>query len=206
MMCDNVQNVKVLIGIKNMKKTITKQREVFKKKLLKRETISEIKLSNFFNSNEVSFKKQFILPPYILDFYFPKKGVAIELDGGFHKTRITEDDKRDNYISSIGIVVLRYPNSEKPEKILADINLFKELDEKSYSIIRGRINRIRLVSSQIGYNGNIFSFDNIYHWKQIHTQFKIQLRKSFKGKYSPTKKAITNEMVLFSAQPELSRV
>ncbi len=48
---------------------------------------------------------------YILDFYFPLQGVAIELDGWSHDDRVTQDIERDTYLwGEKGIMTVRIPN------------------------------------------------------------------------------------------------
>ncbi len=51
---------------------------------------------------------------YILDFYCPKRKIAIELDGSQHyePEALEYDKKRDAYLSEHGIKVLRYSNED----------------------------------------------------------------------------------------------
>jgi very-short-patch-repair endonuclease len=47
---------------------------------------------------------------YIVDFYCPAAKLVIELDGGQHYSEdgIREDKKRDNYLLSLGLRILRF--------------------------------------------------------------------------------------------------
>lgn len=51
---------------------------------------------------------------YIMDFYLPKYGVCIEVDGGYHnkETQIEKDIERSNNLSKSGILVVRFTNDE----------------------------------------------------------------------------------------------
>ncbi len=51
---------------------------------------------------------------YIVDFYCAKSKVVIELDGSqhFEDKGIEYDVKRDEYLKSLGLTVLRYSNYE----------------------------------------------------------------------------------------------
>ena len=51
---------------------------------------------------------------YIVDFYIPSKHTVIEIDGLQHRLpEISENDiKRQNYMKSLGLNVLRFDNSE----------------------------------------------------------------------------------------------
>ncbi|MBI5212220.1 MAG: DUF559 domain-containing protein [Nitrospirae bacterium] len=62
----------------------------------------------------LKFFRQYSVGPYILDFYCPKKKLAIELDGGQH----AQDDNREydvaraEYLKMQGIEVMRFWNNE----------------------------------------------------------------------------------------------
>ena len=77
------------------------------------------------------FRRQHSIGKYIVDFYCPAEKLVIELDGAEHYTLEGSDydGKRDSYISSFGIKVLRYENMDiynNLEAVLEDIkNNFK---------------------------------------------------------------------------------
>ena len=56
------------------------------------------------------FYRQKIIGRYIADFYCPKAKVVVEVDGGQHygDEGIEKDRKRDEYMGSEGITVLRF--------------------------------------------------------------------------------------------------
>ena len=60
----------------------------------------------------VRFIRQKIIGNYIVDFYCAKAKIVIELDGSQHyeDKGLQTDQKRDNYLNSLGITVLRYSN------------------------------------------------------------------------------------------------
>jgi type I restriction enzyme M protein len=66
----------------------------------------------------LKFRRQHQIGDYIVDFYCDEKKLAIEFDGAVHntETRQAKDHKRDAYLKSIGLHVLRIAN----EKILSD--------------------------------------------------------------------------------------
>ena len=66
------------------------------------------------------FYRQKPIGDYIVDFYCPKAKLVIEVDGGQHLSgEIAENDKvRDEYLSSLGLKVLRFTNTD----ILKNIN------------------------------------------------------------------------------------
>ena len=69
---------------------------------------------DFLKKYPVQFKRQVTCGQYILDFYCPKVKLAIELDGSYHRaTKVAINDKtRDEYLKSLGIMVMRYPNKD----------------------------------------------------------------------------------------------
>ena len=72
---------------------------------------SKIRLGQIAGHN---FRRQHPMGAYVLDFYCPALGLAIELDGGQHGTpeRSNRDKARDAWLRGRGIQVLRYWNSD----------------------------------------------------------------------------------------------
>ena len=62
----------------------------------------------------VKFFRQYSVGPYILDFFCPKTGLAIELDGGQHAEKENQnfDLARTEYLKGQGIAVLRFWNND----------------------------------------------------------------------------------------------
>ena len=65
---------------------------------------NQLKSKNF---NGLDFDRQKIIGNYIVDFYCAEKAVVIEVDGGSHNNKQDEDAKRDAYLQSLGLVVIR---------------------------------------------------------------------------------------------------
>ena len=61
---------------------------------------------------ELKFRRQHQLGDYILDFYCDERRCAVELDGPVHDARIKKDQKRDAYLASQGIMVIRIRNED----------------------------------------------------------------------------------------------
>ena len=61
----------------------------------------------------VQFRRQVTCGQYILDFYCAKAKLAVELDGSQHYTPDgkEKDLKRTEYLHSLGIYVLRFPDN-----------------------------------------------------------------------------------------------
>ena len=67
----------------------------------------------------LQFYRQRPIGNYIVDFYCPDAGVVIEVDGGQHyagKER-EADRKRDAFMNSVGLDVLRFSNIEVLQNI-----------------------------------------------------------------------------------------
>lgn len=75
----------------------------------------------------LQFYRQKPLGKYIVDFYCPKAKLVIELDGGQHyqDEGLLKDQNRDAYLESLGLRVLRFPNSDvlsKTDSVLRSIH------------------------------------------------------------------------------------
>jgi very-short-patch-repair endonuclease len=58
------------------------------------------------------FRRQHPCGPYILDFYCPRKHLAVELDGGQHFEPVAQayDERRTAYLRRRGVNLLRFTN------------------------------------------------------------------------------------------------
>ena len=57
--------------------------------------------------NGLDFDRQKIIGNYIVDFYCAEKSVVIEVDGSSHNDKQLEDARRDEYLRSLGLSVVR---------------------------------------------------------------------------------------------------
>ena len=69
---------------------------------------------DFLKTHPVRFLRQKIIGKYIVDFYSAELQLIIELDGSQHyeETGKQQDAKRDEYLRSYGLEILRIPNNE----------------------------------------------------------------------------------------------
>ena len=58
---------------------------------------------------ELRFRKQHAIGPFVADFYCPPAKIVIEIDGATHDQRQDTDTKRDAYMASLGLRVVRIP-------------------------------------------------------------------------------------------------
>lgn len=69
--------------------------------------------------------KQKIILGYIVDFWCPSAGLAIEVDGTSHRKRKAYDKNRDNVLKKKGIVTMRFSNKEVNKNSAAVATLIK---------------------------------------------------------------------------------
>ena len=72
------------------------------------------------------FRRQHSTRRFILDFYCPKKFLAIELDGSQHLDTKEYDEERTRYLNSLNIRVIRFWNSEVNTDIEVVLSKIKE--------------------------------------------------------------------------------
>jgi very-short-patch-repair endonuclease len=68
------------------------------------------------NRRQLRFRKQHPIGPFVADFYCPAARMVIEIDGAVHDERQDTDGRRDAYMASLGLTVIRVPAPE----VLAD--------------------------------------------------------------------------------------
>jgi very-short-patch-repair endonuclease len=64
------------------------------------------------NRRELRFRKQHAIGPYVADFYCPAAKVVIEIDGATHDCRQDADGRRDAYMHSLRLQVIRISAAE----------------------------------------------------------------------------------------------
>ena len=65
---------------------------------------------------ELRFRKQHAIGPFVADFYCPAAKLVVEIDGATHDRRQEADGRRDAYVASLGLTVVRVSAAE----VLAD--------------------------------------------------------------------------------------
>lgn len=78
---------------------------------------------------DLRFRRQMPIGPYIADFCCPSRKLVIEVDGGIHDLREVEDRARDQWLRAHGFVILRFPNEttlSKPNTVLDEIRAHAE--------------------------------------------------------------------------------
>ena len=73
-------------------------------------------------------RRQYVIGDYIVDFFFRKSMLIVEIDGGYHTTKEQQqkDSERQNWLEHNGYRVLRFTN----EQVLCDIdNVTKEIKQ-----------------------------------------------------------------------------
>lgn len=85
--------------------------------LRKNMPLAEVLLWQEIKNNKLGYKfrRQYSIENYIVDFYCPKRKIAIEVDGNSHfkdKKAKNYDEKRQKFLESFGITFLRFTNRE----------------------------------------------------------------------------------------------
>ena len=107
----------------------------YAQKLRQSMTPEEVKLwSRFLRRLPFTVRRQKTMGPYIVDFYIAEKKTVIEADGSqhFEEAGTTADQKRDRYLNSKGLTVLRYSNldiNRNFDAVCEDIMKRFDLDE-----------------------------------------------------------------------------
>ncbi|MGN0547483.1 MAG: endonuclease domain-containing protein [Acutalibacteraceae bacterium] len=96
---------------KTCNKRLTKNSQTLRKNMTKEERHLWY---DFLKELPVNFNRQKVINNYIVDFYCASAKIVIELDGSQHyyDEGKEKDSKRDEFLSSLGLTVLRYSNDE----------------------------------------------------------------------------------------------
>jgi very-short-patch-repair endonuclease len=97
-----------------LRKKVNPEKLKFAKELRKNPTKAEAELWKHIRASKLGakFRRQSVIRGWIADFWCPKYGLVIELDGSFHDNRKEYDSFRDAIITGLGITILRFTNEE----------------------------------------------------------------------------------------------
>jgi type I restriction-modification system DNA methylase subunit len=112
---------------------------------------------------DLKFRRQHQVGSYVLDFYCHEMQIAIEFDGAVHENRQKKDGKRDAYLTSLGIKVIRIPNEKllnDPESVLNEV--FKILPSPSGRGTKGEGERMPIGEGErmpLNHKGHVLMID-----------------------------------------------
>ena len=111
-----------------MTRVYNKKSQTIKRKLLRGKLSSaEISLWKQLKTKKLDdrkFRRQYSFGRYVVDFYCPEVKLAIEVDGGYHKSANMKeyDPERQIFIESFGVKFLRFSNEDISQNLLAVLN------------------------------------------------------------------------------------
>ncbi len=114
----------------------------FRRELRNNASRGEVVLWNGLRKNGVGakFRRQESVERFVVDFYCPELGLAVEVDGVQHENSKEYDARRDQKLLEIGVKTLRFPDWEvisNSELVLNSIrNVVKEMRENGESYRR----------------------------------------------------------------------
>lgn len=119
-----------------------KSTKQFRRDLRNHASRGEVVLWNGLRKSGVGakFRRQESIRQYVVDFYCPELGLAVEVDGIHHEHTRERDSKRDSILKEIGVRTLRYSDSDvisNSELVLNSIrNIVTEMRENGESYRR----------------------------------------------------------------------
>ena len=122
------------------RKTETKRRKALRRNMPEAEIIlwSKLKGKQVTPTCRGKFRRQYSVGSYVIDFYYPKLKLAIEVDGmsHFQPGSKERDKERQKYIETYGIKFLRYINTdiyENLERVIEQIGeTIQEMEGDKY--------------------------------------------------------------------------
>jgi very-short-patch-repair endonuclease len=91
-----------------------KEQKQFRRDLRNNASRGEVVLWSGLRKNGVGakFRRQESIFKFVVDFYCPELGLAVEVDGVHHENTVDYDNHRDSILESIGVRLLRFKDSE----------------------------------------------------------------------------------------------
>lgn len=88
----------------------------------------------------IQYLFQYIIAPYVVDFYFPKINLIVELDGSSHDDKEDYDTARNEFLTEQGYNIIHARNyivQQYPEQIIDTIKHYINQQIKQYTDLSG---------------------------------------------------------------------
>jgi len=152
--------------------------ERFSKKgdIFKEETFRRV-FDKYCNELDFEYEYQKIIAPYIVDFYIPIKCMVIEFDESHHNKTINnlKDAYREQFIMSIGIVVIRYSGSLDKNEMYNFLKRFineNKAKDKRIARVKGGITKLKNFYSSTEKFDKYESYKRLFEIKRIKGRMK----------------------------------
>lgn len=91
-------------------------------------TLTENAVCDVLQNYGIRYSEQYVIYPYIVDFYLPRYKAIIEVDGKVHNDTGVYDDRRSEYLTRKGYTLYRIEASYSHRKLTADaLTIIKEI-------------------------------------------------------------------------------
>ncbi|MEA2104216.1 MAG: DUF559 domain-containing protein [Candidatus Cloacimonadota bacterium] len=79
---------------------------------------------------KLDFHRQKIIGNYIVDFYCPALSLVVEIDGSSHNDKVEYDKRREHYLESLNLQIIRYGDFDIKRNLNGVIENLKERCEE----------------------------------------------------------------------------
>ena len=119
-------------------------------KMRRMPTSGELVMLGRLEMSGLKFRHQCQMGMYIVDFMIPSKLVVLEVDGGYHQKpeQIKKDARRDKYMITMGLTVIRVPNEEAHSFDLSSIEKLPDATPREIGQVMGRSGAWRQASNR----------------------------------------------------------
>ena len=110
------------------------------KELRKSGYLHDIKFWNAIKGGKIfglDFHRQQIIGNFTVDFFAPKVGLVIELDGSSHDSKIEYDLDREIYLKSLGLTIIKFSAKDVLFDLIGVIAILKAFIEENFHSCRG---------------------------------------------------------------------
>ncbi|MCL2284081.1 MAG: endonuclease domain-containing protein [Fibromonadales bacterium] len=89
----------------------------------------------------LDFHRQQIIGNFIVDFFCPKIGLVIELDGSSHYYKKAYDKMREDYLKSLGLTIIRFSAKDVLQNLKKILQKLEKFIEEKYGICAKKCRR-----------------------------------------------------------------
>lgn len=117
--------------------------KIFKGRMKRKPTPAESVFWRRLIESGIPFKRQVIFGFYIVDFVLHDKLLCIEIDDPSHEYKKSYDDRRSDFLRSLGLTVLRVKNEDVEEFDTRMLRSYPDFPSKMFRSALGRASALR---------------------------------------------------------------
>jgi adenine specific DNA methylase Mod/very-short-patch-repair endonuclease len=168
------------------------------RELRKAGNLSEVLLWNELKQKKMlwlDFTRQQVIGNYIVDFHCPKLNLVIEIDGQSHDFKGEYDEKREEFLKSLGLTVLHFQDVDVKKNLNGVVETIKKWIEENTPSAHSPFQKGWLAEGETGYSQTPLLLKGEYEHLPIDTKYFKDLELEILSQFEDLDKSLDGWLI-----------